>query len=212
MVNKVKWGSQVVRCISQRWRRSKTSWRSSDIDHLQVVKLWVDEVEVEIPRLLDHTEDDKRVEGISDQFLIPNFAGDDKLFVLNRSSVLDHLEDLGGLIFVEVKPRSLHVWPEVINNQHEALCARLIHWEERKLKGCLDLDGATKVVGRVPSVVEGLVKVRRNHSTKVICHDVLEKRWFKCRLAQPLRTQMEQRAFALLKLHLLSVFHLNEVS
>jgi hypothetical protein len=68
---------------------------------------------------------------------------------------VDQLEYLRAFIFVEVEPRGLQVWPEVIDDQHEAEFVGLIHSMERELKGCLHLDGTTEIVGRVPSVVLG---------------------------------------------------------
>ena len=109
-----------MRCISQRRRRGETSCRGSLTDHLQVVKLGVVELEVNIPRLVEHAKEDTRVELIGSHVRIPNFAGDDELAILHRSSVVDRLEDLGAHIFGEVKPRIMQVWPEVIDDQHEA--------------------------------------------------------------------------------------------
>jgi hypothetical protein len=106
--------------------------------------------------------------------LIPNFAGDDELVVLHRSYVVDQLEDLRALIFGEVEPRNLQVWPEVFDDQHKAKVIGLIHSMEGELKGCLHLDCATEIVGGVPFVVLGLVEVRRNYSREVIGHEVLE--------------------------------------
>ena len=144
-----------MRCISQRRRRGETSCRGSLTDHLQVVKLGVVEVEVNIPRFVEHSKEDKRLKCIGSHVRIPNFAGDDELAVLLCSSVVDRLEDLGAHIFGEVKQRIKQVWPEVVDDQHEAQVIGLIYSMERKLKGCLHLDGATEIVDRVPSVVLG---------------------------------------------------------
>ena len=144
-----------MRCISQRRRRGETSCRGSLTDHLQVVKLVVVEVEVNIPRLVEHAKEDTRVELIGSHVRIPNFADDNELAVFLCSYVVDRQEDLGALIFGEVKPRIMQVWPEVVDDQHEAQVIGLIYSMERKLKGCLHLDGATEIVDRVPSVVLG---------------------------------------------------------
>ena len=106
--------------------------------------------------------------------LIPNFAGDDELVVLHRSYVVDRQEDLRALIFGEVEPRNLQVWPEVFDDQHKAKVIGLIHSMKRELKGCLHLDCATEIVAGVPFVVLGLVEVRRNYSREVIVHEFLE--------------------------------------
>jgi len=145
-----------VRCISQRRRRGETSCRGSLTDHLQVVKLGVVELEVNIPRLVEHAKEDKRVKLIGSHVRIPNFAGDDELAIRHRSYVVDRQEDLvGAHILGDVKPRIMHVWPEVVDDQHEAQVIGPIHSMERKLKGCLHVDGATAIVDRVPSVVPG---------------------------------------------------------
>jgi hypothetical protein len=162
--------------FSQKKARQDQVQGSLEADHLQVMKLLVVEAEVNVPRLVDHTKDDFRVERIGGQVLVSDFAGDDELVVLLRSHVVDLLEDLRALIFADVEPRNLQVWPEVIDDQYEALGAVTIHLTERELKVGLHLDGATEVALDVPMVVLSRVEMCGHNGREVISHEVPEQR------------------------------------
>jgi hypothetical protein len=86
-------------------------------------------------------------------------------------------------IFHQVEPKLRNVWPDVIDNQEEALGTGFVHWGERKAKVLREPDHTKEIaleVGFLASLfispfVRG-AKVSRHNSREAIGQKVLEHR------------------------------------
>jgi hypothetical protein len=57
-----------------------------------------------------------------------------ELAIFGNSSNGDFLEEHVMRIFHQVEPKLRNVWPDVIDDQEEALGACVVHWVEREAK------------------------------------------------------------------------------
>ena len=89
---------------------------------------------VEVPRLPDQTHVECKREVNVFIRLVNSDEGYKQLGILKNFSQGDILEETVMTIFNKVKPKLRNVWPDVIDDQEEALGTIIVHWVEREGK------------------------------------------------------------------------------
>ncbi len=66
--------------------------------------------------------------------LVNSDEGHKHLIIFWDSDHGDILEEHVMRIFTKVEPKLRRIWPDVIDDQEEALCTGIVHWVEREAK------------------------------------------------------------------------------
>jgi hypothetical protein len=66
--------------------------------------------------------------------LVNSDEGHKHLVIFGDSDHGDILEEHVMRIFTKVEPKLRSIWPDVIDDQEEALCTGIVHWVEREAK------------------------------------------------------------------------------